>query len=317
MPLYIVLNDITKMEVDAIVNAANNTLLGGGGVDGCIHRAAGPRLLEKCRKLGGCETGDAKITRGYELPAKYIIHTVGPIWQGGGNGEKELLTSCYRRSLEIARQHFCKSVAFPLISAGVYGYPKDQVLRVAVDTVKEFLAEHDMTVYLVIYQRKDFQLGEDLCRKIQSYIEANYAPEVPEEEEQWHKDGYPPMSKRRLESMVAAIREGFTEMLVRKLGETGMTNAECYRQANIDKKLFHTIRKDTFYRPTKPQVIAFAAALKLSMAEMKDMLLKSGFWLSKADKFDLIVEYFLTSGVYDVHEINLALFQFEQSLLGE
>ena len=177
MPLEIVRNDITKMAVDAIVNAANTTLLGGGGVDGAIHRAAGPQLLEACRTLHGCQTGEAKITRGYRLPCKYVIHTAGPIWQDGHHGERELLTACYRNSLELADKYHCESVAFPLISSGVYGYPKAQALKVAMDTITQFLLDHDMTVYIVVFSKDAFEVSSKLFKDIEAYIDDVYVDE--------------------------------------------------------------------------------------------------------------------------------------------
>ena len=156
--IKLVQGDITKCEVDAIVNAAHESLLGGGGVDGAIHRAAGPKLLAECRALGGCRTGQAKITQAYNLPVKHVIHTVGPIYHGGAKGEAKLLACCYRRSLELAREHECKSVAFPAISCGVYGYPIADAARIAIHTIREFLGENNLPecVLLVLFSVSDF-----------------------------------------------------------------------------------------------------------------------------------------------------------------
>ena len=344
MPIQIVRNDITKMQVDAIVNAANNTLLGGGGVDGCIHRAAGKGLLEECKTLGGCETGQAKITKGYNLPCKYVIHTVGPIWHGGNAGEKALLESCYRSSLELAKAYGCETVAFPLISAGVYRYPKAQALQVAVDSITSFLIENDMLVYIVIFDKSSFQIGEKLFSDIASYIDDKYVETnfefihtrtdeagqsvllgetniLPAESESVAMSApYSPTASApkaaSLQDMVDQIDESFSQMLLRKIDEKGMTDAQCYKKANVDRKLFSKIRSDIHYRPRKTTAIAFAVALELDLDETKDMLMKAGFALSHSNKFDIIIEYFISRKNYNIFEINEALFAFDQSLLG-
>ena len=330
MPLQIVRNDITKMEVDAIVNAANSSLLGGGGVDGCIHRAAGPELLAECKTLGGCETGSAKITKGYRLPCKYVIHAVGPRWRDGKHGEREKLVSCYRTSLLLAKEHGCETVAFPLISSGIYGYPKDQALKVAIDTISDFLLENDMTVYIVIFDRKTYQIGEKLFSDIAAYIDDTYVDEhtdsrasqlrrmqmLSEEPEKAIYGAPMAASAKSLDDALSQIDESFSEMLLRKIDEKGMTDAQCYKKANIDRKLFSKIRSDWLYKPSKPTALAFAIALELPLDETKEMLMKAGFALSHSNKFDIIIEYFIENGNYNVFEINEALFAFDQSLLG-
>lgn len=343
MPIQIVRNDITKIECDAIVNAAKPSLLGGSGVDGAIHKAAGKGLLWECMKLGGCNVGQAKLTKAYKLPARFVIHTVGPKWKGGQNGEKELLESCYRESLRIALENNCESVAFPLISSGVYGYPKEQALRVAVDIISSFLIEHDMLVYIVVFDKSAFQISEKLFSDIASYIDDKYVDThfefnrtlideqgestvlaetqiLPDEDttalpKQCAKPVATPKAVT-LEEAVEQIDESFSQMLLRKIDEKGLTDAECYKKANVDRKLFSKIRSDIHYRPSKPTTIAFAIALELSLEDTKDMLMKAGFALSRSSKFDIIIEYFISNKNYNIFEINEALFAFDQSLLG-
>ncbi len=317
MPLRIIRNDITKMKVDAVVNAAKESLLGGGGVDGCIHRAAGPGLLAECRMLGGCETGQAKITGAYDLPCKYVIHTVGPRWSGGRKGEKKLLESCYRTSLQLAKENGCETVAFPLISSGIFGYPKDRALRVAVDTISAFLAENEMDIYIVVFDRGSFDIGEKLFSDIEEYINDRYAEDLADDYRRRLLDMAEPRGEEiSLEDALKERDESFSEMLLRKIDESGMTDAECYKKANIDRKLFSKIRSDRMYKPSKATAIAFAIALELSLDETSELLRKAGFALSHSSVFDIIIEYFIVKGNYNIFEINEALFAFDQSLLG-
>ncbi|MCD8353412.1 MAG: O-acetyl-ADP-ribose deacetylase [Clostridiales bacterium] len=366
MPLQIVRNDITTMRVDAIVNAAKRSLLGGGGVDGAIHRAAGPELLEECRTLGGCETGQAKLTKGYRLPARYIIHTVGPVYQDGQHGEEKLLRSCYRNSLALAAEEGFESVAFPLISAGNYGYPKDQALQIAVGEISWFVLNHDMLVYLVVYDRQSFQLSRHLLHDVTEFIEERYVQEEdasvsasrlaqesqeepppcysirhgvfppkkkptappPAPAAQEDEDPYPPILRiftRRdeptaptpdLDAMLKQMDESFSQSLLRQIDEKGMTDAQCYKKANVDRKLFSKIRSNPQYKPSKPTAVAFAVALELNWAETNEFLRKAGYALSHSSKFDIIIEYFIQSGNYNIFEINETLFAFDQTLLG-
>lgn len=349
MPLQIIRNDITKVTCDAIVNAANSTLLGGGGVDGAIHRAAGRGLLAECIKLHGCRVGEAKITNGYNLPCKYVIHTVGPKWRGGNNGERDLLVSCYKNSLALAVQYGCESVAFPLISSGVYGYPMNEAFKVAVDTVADFLMQNDMMVYIVAFGKNAMDASSKLFSDVAQYIDDNYVEEHTDYSNRMMQLGesavLPPLAKSSrishpgsysmpdcapmeapcakesrniddLNDIVGILDESFSEMLLRKIDEAGMTDSECYKKANIDRKLFSKIRSNPAYKPSKPTVIAFCIALELSLKDTNEMLLKAGFALSHSNKFDVIIEYFISKGRYNIFEINEALFAFDQSLLG-
>ena len=373
MPLLFVRRDITTMHVDAVVNAANQTLLGGGGVDGAIHYAAGPELLEECRKLGGCRTGEAKITGGYRMPCRYIIHTVGPIYEDGMHGEAELLRACYRNSLKLAEENGCESVAFPAISTGAYGYPAADATAIAVNTVRDWLDTHDMTVYLVFFdgpgtRRRPGELDEyirrhqfgslsvdaaafsykkpaesfanaqmmvaDACEEYaEAECEAPAESPVPlagaapaanakAEAPKARKKNFFGVRKESAAREYAApdfrsmLDESFSEMLLRKIDESGMTDTECYKRANIDRKLFSKIRSDRAYRPSKPTAIAFAVALRLGTGETEEMLRKAGYALSNSALFDVIIRYFIERGEYDVTKINEALFDYDQALLG-
>jgi O-acetyl-ADP-ribose deacetylase (regulator of RNase III)/transcriptional regulator with XRE-family HTH domain len=341
MPLKIIRNDITKMTDDAIVNAANTALRMGGGVCGAIFMAAGAEnLTAECDQIGRCEVGQAVITSAYGLPAKHIIHTVGPIWKGGNSGEAEQLHNCYINSLTLAFENKCKSIAFPLISSGIYGYPKDQALQIAISAIGEFLFAHEMMVYLVVYDNKAYVLSEKIFIAIEKYIDDNYVEErrindrrrriEPYERQQLeyiqkasHKqdvleEAMPPAPKgqRSLVDIIGQLDETFSEMLLRLIVEKGMTDPETYKRANIDRKLFSKIRSGKSYNPSKVTAIAFAIALKLNLDETSDLLRKAGYTLSHSNKFDVIIAYFIEEANYDIFEINQALFYYDQVLLG-
>lgn len=324
MPLEIIRNDITKVHADAIVNAADPSLLGGGGTDGAIHKAAGPELLAECRDLGGCKVGEAKITKGYDLPAKYVIHTVGPVWRDGSSGEEKLLADCYKNSLKLAKQHKLESVAFPLISSGTFGYPRDKALSAAISAIGEFLLKNDMTVYLVVYDSASFMLSEKLFSSIKQYIDDNYIEErasnfgreMIRENIARNSANAVRRPERSLDDVVRNLDETFSQMLLRLIDEKGMKDSETYKKANIDRKLFSKIRNDIYYKPSKQTAVAFAVALELNLDESRDLLARAGFALSKSCHFDIIIQYFIEHGNYDIFEINEALFAFDQNLIG-
>lgn len=342
MPLEIVRNDITKMQVDAIVNTANPKPIVGGGVDRAIHKAAGTELLAARKKIGAIATGEAEVTPAYGLHAKFVIHTVGPVWQDGEHGERELLASCYANSLQLAADNGCGSIAFPLISAGVFGCPSEIAIAVANQAIRDFLYDHEMEVYLVVFDHKAFKISSSLFEDVQSYLDARYVEALLEKEyrdDYRDRRGFPepqtylgdefcageasdmpqflkPEKKRSLEDLLAEVDDTFSESLLRLIDVKGKTDPEVYKKANVDRKLFSKIRNNPAYKPSKSTALAFAVALELNLDETKDFIGRAGYALSHSSKSDIIVEYFIQHGEFDIITINETLFAFEQPLLG-
>ena len=333
MPFTIIRQDITQMRVDAIVNAANTELAMGGGVCGAIFRAAGAdRLQTACNQVSPIKTGEAAITPGFDLPAKYIIHAAGPVYRMWNPKESErLLRSAYMESLKLAFKNKCGSIAFPLISSGIYGYPKDEALKVAVSAIKEFLTDHDMDVYLVIFDRAAFAVSKELLGAVESYIDENYADGHRDRRQKLLAIEYKAMSEamppllfenapaagpKGLDERIGELDEPFHTTLLRLIDARGKTDAEVYKRANIDRRLFSKIRTGKGYMPGKRTILALAIALELTLDETDDLLERAGYALSHSQKFDVIVEFFIINGKYDIYEINEVLFKYDQPLLG-
>ena len=344
MPLQIIRQDITKIKCDAIVNPTNEDLFPSGGTDVAIHTAAGPALYEACQEIGHLDVGEVALTQGYNLPCKYVIYTVGPIWEDDTRGERALLENCYRNALLLALEKGCKSIAFPLISAGLYGFPKDQVLKIAIATISDFLFEHELQVTLAVFDKKSYQFSEKLFKDVTEYIDDHYVfdhSDNPDELEELRSFAaskcmrtMPSMRPMRpmevdccrsvdaavdedLESRLKGIKsKSFALTLFRFIDERGMSDVECYKKANVDKKTFSKIKCNENYRPSKQTVLAFAIALELSLSETQELLATVGFALSPGSKFDVIIEYFISKGNYNIYEINETLFEFDQCLLG-
>lgn len=438
MPFQIIRNDITKVRADAIVNTANPEPVYGGGTDAAIYRAAGEeKLLRERRKIGRINAGEVAVTPAFGLQAKYIIHTVGPVWIDGNHREYELLASCYRKSLLIARQLECKSIAFPLISTGVYGFPKDKALDIALDQISAFMEDSEMDVTLVVFDRRAFDLSASLQEGVRQFINENYVAAREDEEygegglaahvrnrrrrrdsdagrsavrpsrglrdllretgERWHRkpgpdkeaggrpsysvqdsgffaeEEYPeeyemsfsgtwdlessalqdsapqaesdsvpqagpeaasqagpgpaprkefriespsPARQRSLQDVMAHVGESFRDRLLRLIDERGLTDAQVYKRANLDRKLFSKIRCNADYTPKRKTAISLAVALELNMDETTDLLRSAGIALSPGSRFDLIISYCIQNGIYDIYRINALLFDYEQPLLG-
>lgn len=346
MPLQIVRADITTMDVDAVVNTTNSEMTGYSGVDLAVHRAAGPALEKECRRLVPLETGKAKITKGYKLRAKYIIHTSGPVWKGGDSGEEELLRQCYTESLRLAVKRKCRSLAFPLISSGTYGFPKDMVLKFAVQVIREFLLEHELMVYLCVFDRTSYQFSRTLFSELSSFLDSDEDEDFFDEivvgcpdtapapvrlsaarEYEKRAEYSAPFTSSEvpcgsaagvsLQEYMKSLDKPFALRLFELIDSRGMTDVECYKKANVDKKTFSKIKcHPEKYRPSKQTAVAFAIALRLNLDETQELLESAGLTLSRSFVFDKIIRYFIQKGIYDIYEINEALFEFDQVLLG-
>ena len=352
MPFEIIRNDITKMRVDAIVNSANPKPIVGLGTDSSIHNAAGPELLAARQRIGPIAMGQAAITPAYRLNAKYVIHTVGPVWDGGSYGEEKLLRSCYDNSLQLAAAHGCESIAFPLIATNNYGFPKEKALRIAMDAFSDFLLEQEMMIYLVVFDRSAFRLSEKLLSSIASYIDDHYVDtwetavygasgNTPQQQMARRRDielletramrteaplppsCQAPMPKKSAKRPVFSLKDwlkredaGFSETLLKLIDKSGQKDSAVYKKAHISKQHFSKIRNNPQYKPTKETAIAFALALELDVAQTNDLIGRAGYTLSNSSKFDLIIRYFIEQRNYNIVEINIALYEFDQSLLG-
>ena len=345
MPFLMIRNDITKVTADAIVNPANRNLLQGSGTSRAIYQAAGEQeLTAACEAIGYCEPGRAVCTPAFGLPAKYIFHAVCPAWHGGFFGEAKQLAGAYHSALELAAEYHCESVAFPLLSSGNYGYPKEQAFRIAVDTITQYVMEHDLTVYLVLYDRHSLAVSRKLFALVEEYIDDHYVAQNDEsyqfdrrrresvERRRWRleEEATPmletaaappppattPMAARSLEHLMDNLGESFTTRLLRLIDERGLKDSTVYKQSNISRQHFSKIQCNRDYNPKKKTVLAFAVGLHLSEDETIDLLKSAGYAFSDGSKRDWIVRYCLEHKIYNINQVNTLLFQWNQEQLG-
>lgn len=393
MPFTIIRNDITLVAADAIVNTANPQPVIGSGTDAAIHAAAGAKLLAAREKIGTISPGTSAITPGYKLNAKYVIHTVGPAWIDGKHDEPKTLARCYESALALAASKRCKSIAFPLISSGNYGFPKALALQIAVDAIRSYLQTNEMDIQLVVFDRETYRISENLFFPVFSYIDEKYtgtkdyetylenlpsqkrrlsdlfsvsapkasnaeshadiaddavyssnisnvdyedtdsspqefqsaqcpmpnaAPPAPESARPTaphKKQAAPKLSHFTLLDRLRKTDAGFSETLLQLIDRSGHKDSEIYKKANIDRKHFSKIRNNPSYQPSKSTAIAFAIALELDLEGTKDLIGRAGYALTNSSKFDVIIEYFIVNQIYDIYEINMTLFEFDQTLL--
>ncbi|MEE3447729.1 MAG: macro domain-containing protein [Bacteroidales bacterium] len=329
MPLLISRNDITKIDVDVIVNAANTALQMGGGVCGAIFRAAGPSELQAaCDKLAPIKTGEAVITDGFKSKAKYIIHTAGPIYQGGNTVQEKQLYDCYFNSLKLAAEKNLKSIAFPLISAGIYGYPPSKALSTALKSIHDFLGGYDgeMTVYMIVYNDDAFSAAKKLYDGVESYIDEKLIVNDIERRRRSgnfsckNSDVEYPESILCESEIFANLEDSFNTKLFDFIRQKQMTNADVYKNANIDRRLFSKIISNDTYTPSKNTIFALAISLKLNLKETESLLKSAGYAISHSSKSDLIIEYYILhnqSQNYNIDELNFLLYQHQQIQLGQ
>jgi len=331
MPIKMIRQDITKIECCAIVNPTNRHLNPDGGTDLAIHTAAGEKLLESCQRIGFCAVGDAVITPAFKLPCKYVIHTAGPDWYKEKDPEA-LLVSCYKSCLRRAIENGCETVAFPLISSGLYGYPKDKVLSVATRVIGEFLLEHEMLVYIVLYDKESYEVSRRVFSDVQSFIDDNYVKDNASLIRRFTAcEAFPSASPQReaalgkckvsyclsLDDMIDDMDCGFAETLFSYIDKKGISDVECYKRSNVDKKTFSKIKCNKDYKPSKITAVSFAIGLRLNIDETNHLLNTVGMSLSQSNLFDVIIKYFILSGDYEtIFDVNEVLYKFDQSLLG-
>ena len=324
MPFKIVRNDITKIKADAVVNTANPKPVIGGGTDTAIYNAAGAdKLLAERKKTGNIAVGDAAATPAFGLDAKYVIHTVGPYWQDGEHGEEDKLRSCYKKSLELAEELGCKSIAFPLISTGVYKFPKGKALHIALSVIQEYLLEHDMDVTIAVFDKGSFEMSGKLFAGIDEYIDEHYVADAVDSEyrsglmqsrilgHERRRAELPREQQETLDDVLKSRSETFSEMLLRLIDERGLKDPDVYNKALIDRKLFSAIKCKKNYKPGKQTALAFALALELDINTAREFLAKAGYALSPSDKSDIVVEYCIRQKIYDLYDVNLALLEHE------
>lgn len=335
MPLHMIKSDLLTLSVDAIVNPTNSRYEATGGLDLAIRKAAGEELSSYLATLPPLSVGEVRESEGFALPCRYILHTVGPLWQGGDMGEEQALAFCYQNALLRAHALGCESVAFPLIASGALGYPKDRVMKLATASIAEFLCDHEMTVYLSVFSKDEFALDRRLERSLLHYVTVHTCRSTCEErsirgmacENVSYQRKIPPKAQMNANyciappltanALVVKLDRSFAEELFCLIDQKGLTDVECYKRSNVDKKTFSKIKCNKNYRPSKETAVSFAIGLHLTINEAERLLSTAGLCLSPSYTFDVIIRYFLTYGCYNtIHDVNEALYQYDQITLG-